>query len=416
MNAVNRRVFVKSGALAFVTLGLTPGFVWRTAWAEAARRRKTLVCIFQRGAVDGLNVLVPFTESVYYRMRPRIAIPQPGPRDGAALDLDGFFGLHPAMSPLKDLYDRGLLAAIQAVGSPSATRSHFDAQRFMETAAPGAKTVQDGWLNRALSASGCCDPEGHQFLRAVAMNERLPVSLKGEAPALAISSLESFMAGPPAGLEAFGALYDDGGADLVLGGPARDAVEAIKLLRHNDPRRYEPAVDYPRGPFSRSLMQIAQLIKADVGLEIAFADAGGWDTHVNQGGAQGQLALRLRDFADSIAALCTDLGDRMEDVLVLTMSEFGRTARENGNAGTDHGHANCLFVIGGAVRGGKVYGDWPGLQPEQLYDGRDLALTTDFRDVFAEVLAGHLGIEALESVFPDHEVDRSRLFGLLGER
>ncbi len=411
---MNRRFFVKSGALAFVTLGLTPGFVWRSAWAEANRRRKTLVCIFQRGAVDGLNVLVPFAEPAYYRMRPRIAIPEPGAREGAALDLNGFFALNPALAPFKDLYNRGLLAAVQGVGSPSATRSHFDAQYFMETAVPDVKTVADGWLNRAMSASSCCDPEGHQFLRAVAMSERVPVALKGDAPALAISNLETFISGPGLGLEAFEALYDEDSADLVLGGPGRDAVEAIKLLRKNDPRRYEPTADYPNSPFGRAMIQIAQLIKADVGLEIAFADVGGWDTHVNQGSYQGQLATRLRDFGGAISAFCTDLGDRMEDVLVLTMSEFGRTARENGNAGTDHGHANCLFAIGGGVRGGAIYGRWPGLEPEQLYEGRDLALTADFRDVFAEVLVGHLGVEKLDKVFPHYRIDRSKFLGLIG--
>lgn len=219
---------------------------------------------------------------------------------------------------------------------------------------------------------------------------------------------------PSVGLEPFAALYDEDSGDVVLGGPGREATRAIKLLRENDPRRYESDVDYPRSPFAHSMMEIAQLIKADVGLEIAFADLGGWDTHVNQGASQGQLALRLRDFGDSIAAFCADLDDRMEDVVVLTMSEFGRTARENGNAGTDHGHANCLFVIGGGVRGGELYGEWPGLDAEQLYEGRDLALTTDFRDIFAEVLYGHLGIEKLDQVFPQYQVDRAKFLGLMG--
>ncbi len=411
---MDRRIFLKSGALAFLSLGLTPGFVWRTAWAESKRRKKTLVCIFQRGAVDGLNVIVPFAEPAYYRIRPRIAVPQPGMREGAALDIDGSFGLHPVLAPFKKLYDRGLLAAVQAVGSPSATRSHFDAQYFMETAVPDAKSVRDGWLNRALAASNVSDPEGHEFLRAVAMSERLPVALKGQESALAVSSLESFLSGPAVGLEAFAALYDEDSGDVVLGGPGREATQAIKLLRQNDPRRYVSDVDYPRSPFAHSMMEIAQLIKADVGLEIAFADVGGWDTHVNQGASEGQLALRLRDFGDSIAAFCADLDDRMEDVVVLTMSEFGRTARENGNAGTDHGHANCLFVIGGGVRGGKLYGEWPGLDAEQLYEGRDLALTTDFRDIFAEVLYGHLGIEKLDPVFPQYQVDRAKFLGLMG--
>jgi uncharacterized protein (DUF1501 family) len=409
---MNRRVFLKSGALAFVTLGITPGFVWRTAFAEGGRRRKTLVCIFQRGAVDGLNTIVPFGEQAYYSMRPRIAIPQPGRREGAALDIDGSFGLHPALASFKKLYDRGLMAAVQAVGSPSATRSHFDAQYFMETAMPDVKSAQGGWLNRALEH--CCDdPEGHDYLRAVALSERMPDALKGDQNALAISDLETFVNGPGAGLEAFEALYDDESSDVVLGKAGRDAAEAIKLLREYNPRAYEPTVDYPRSPFGRSMLQIAQLIKADVGVEIAFADVGGWDTHVNQGASNGQLANRLRDFGDSIAAFCEDLGDRMEDVVVLTMSEFGRTARENGNAGTDHGHANCMFVIGGGVRGGHIYGDWPGLHPEQLYEGRDLALSHDFRDIFAEVLAGHLGVRKLEAVFPRYSVDSANFLGFL---
>ena len=413
---MKRRVFLKSGALAFVTLGLTPGFVWRTAWAETGRRRKTLVCIFQRGAVDGLNMIVPFGERSYYSMRPRIAVPQPGNREDAALDLDGFFGLHPALASLNDLYARGLLAPVQAVGSPSATRSHFDAQYFMETALPDVKSSRDGWLNRALAESQCCDPEGHKFLRAVALGDRLPVALTGEEVALAISDLDSFMAmsGPSASLGAFEALYDEQGSDVVLGEAGRDAANAIKLLREHDPRAYQANVDYPPSPFGRSMMQIAQLIKADVGLEIAFADVGGWDTHVNQGGARGQLANRLRDFGNSIAAFCSDLGDRMEDVVVLTMSEFGRTARENGNAGTDHGHANCMFVIGGSVRGGRTYGDWPGLDRSQLYEGRDLALSHDFRDIFAEIVAAHLGVENLTEVFPGYRVDASKFLGFLG--
>jgi uncharacterized protein (DUF1501 family) len=284
----------------------------------------------------------------------------------------------------------------------------------METAVPDYKSIQDGWLNRALAASHLSDPEGHEYLRAVAMAESMPVALKGSESALAVSDLESFLSGPPGGLEAFEALYDEDSGDAVLGGPGREAAEAIKVLRQNDPRGYEPVADYPGSPFGRSMMEIAQLIKADVGLEIAFADVGGWDTHVNQGASQGQLAVRLRDFGDSIGAFCADLGDRMEDVVVLTMSEFGRTARENGNAGTDHGHANCLFVIGGGVRGGSIHGEWPGLEREQLYEGRDLALTTDFRDIFAEVLSSHLGIENFDRVFPHYQVNRAKFFGLMG--
>jgi len=415
---MDRRVFMKSGALALVTMGLSPSFLRRTAFGadlmsgatlKGAARGKTLICLFQRGAADALNVVVPHGEAAYYRLRPNIAIPRPSLAAGpaGAIDLDGFFGLHPALAPMKPLWDQGILAPIHAVGSPSATRSHFDAQDFMETGTPDNKGTRDGWLNRYLAVKGTCEANcAHDAkvspFRAVAMTQQTPRMLEGPAPTIAINSLAEFSVratGPAA--DRLEALYRTGTADVVhaAGG---EMFEAVKILKSANPQKYLPQnnASYPNSQFGTRLKQIAQLIKSDVGLEVAFADVGGWDTHVNQGASTGQLAGRLDDFARAISALVTDLGDRMADVAIVTMSEFGRTVRQNGNGGTDHGHASALFVIGGDVKGKKVYGKWPGLEPEQLYEGRDLALTTDFRSVFSEVAAKHLGATRLETIFP----------------
>lgn len=407
---MQRRAFVKSGALALVTMGLSPSFLRRTAFGAQlmyAPKGKTLICLFQRGAADALNIVVPHGDKSYYGLRPSIAIPRPSglsrtvSRD-AAIDLDGFFGLHPSLAPFKPLYDRGILAPVHAVGSPSATRSHFDAQDYMETGTPDIKGTQDGWLNRYLAVQGTCDECHASPFRAVSLTQQTPRIMEGASEVVAMNSLNEFtVRASGSQAERLEALYRTGSADLIHGA-GTEMFEAVKMLKAANPQKYAPqnGAEYPRSQFGQRLLQIAQLIKADVGLEVAFADVGGWDTHVNQGAAQGQLANRLDDFAQSIAALVTDLGDRMSDVLILTMSEFGRMARENGNRGTDHGHAGALFVIGGDVKGGKVHGKWPGLETEQLYEGRDLALTTDFRSVFAEVTAKHLGATKLGAIFP----------------
>jgi len=399
---MQRRVFLKSGALALVTVGLSPSFLRRAVYAQSlprTRKGKVLICLFQRGAADGLNILVPHGEREYYALRPNIAIPRE-----TVIDLDGFFGLHPSLAPLRPLWANGMLAPVTAVGSPSNTRSHFDAQDYMETGTPDVKATPDGWLNRLLAAQGTCaecQVKASPF-QAVAFSPQTPRILEGPAPTIAMTSVADFTiraTGDDA--QRLEALYRTGNADLVHGTGA-ETFDAVRMLRAADPQRYQPehGADYPRSPFGQSLRQIAQLIKSDVGLEIAFADVGGWDTHVNQGGATGQLANRLADFAQAIAALALDLGDRMGDVVIVTMSEFGRMAKQNGNGGTDHGHAGALFVIGGAVKGGKVHGRWPGLAREQLYEGRDVALTTDFRSVFAEVVSTHLGTSDLHTVFP----------------
>mgnify|MGYP002778030530 CR=1 FL=1 len=420
---MQRRAFVKSGALALVTLGLSPSFLRRSAFAldlaQGAARlagpRRTLVVLFQRGAADALNVLVPFGDRAYRALRPGIAIASPG-APGGAIDLDGFFGLHPALAPLKPLWDRGMLAPVHAVGSPSATRSHFDAQDFMESGTPDVKGTRDGWLNRYLALRGTCQDgcdagAAPSPFRAVAMAAQTPRILEGPAPTVAMSAIDDFTvrAAGPTAVQRLEALYTTGRADLVHADPVRGAgretFEAVRALRAADPRRYAPAdgAEYPRSPFGQRLLQIAQLVKAGVGLEVAFADVGGWDTHVNQGAATGPLANRLNDFARAIAAFTTDLGDRMEDVLVVTASEFGRTARQNGTGGTDHGHAGSMFVVGGRLAGGgRVHGRWPGLAPELLHEGRDLALTTDFRAVFAEAVARHLGAVRTDALFPTY--------------
>ena len=402
---LSRRVFMKNGGLALLSLGFAPAFITRTAEAAGAARRKVLVAIFQRGAVDGLNMVVPFGEREYYAARPSIAVPRPnGARpDDAAIDLDGFFGLHPRLAPLKPLWDARQLAVVHASGSPDSTRSHFDAQDYMETATPGVKSTQDGWLNRCLHAREHADATP---FRAVALAGQLPRSLQGTAPALAMNQIGQFGIRAGQATEMVQASFESeyaAAADRVLNRTGGQAFDAVKMLKSADPAKYQPenGADYPRSAYGEALRQIAQLIKADVGLEVAFAEAGGWDTHVNQGSAVGQLAGRLDDFGRGIAALARDLGDRMGDTVILTMSEFGRAVAENGNRGTDHGHGNAMFVIGGGnVRGGKVYGRWPGLAREQRYDGRDLAVTTDFRSVFDEVVRGHLDVADTRTIFP----------------
>ncbi|MCU1268404.1 MAG: hypothetical protein JWM21_4722 [Acidobacteria bacterium] len=421
---MNRRFFIKSGGIALASIGVAlsaPSFIERAVLAQSSERitggrRKTLIAIFQRGAVDGLNMVVPYGEHAYYDLRPTIAIPKPQVGNiEAAIDLDGFFGLHPAMASLKPLWDSKRLAIVEAAGSPDNTRSHFDAQDYMESATPGVKSTQDGWLNRLLQSQA--DPQNSLF-RAVSMTSNMPRALQGRAPALAISNLADFniRAGQnSASMQGgFEALYGQSAHD-VLSDTGKETFEAVNYLKKVNPSQYkaENGAQYPRTPFGNGLLQIAQLIKAGVGLEIAFTDIGGWDTHVNEGSSRGQLSNLLQQFSSGIAALYTDLGQRMDDVVIMTMSEFGRTVRENGNRGTDHGHANAMFVVGNDVRGGKVYGQWPGLKTDQLYEGRDLNLTTDFRDVFGEVAKRHLGTPNLKTVFPAYDTNPTKFRGLL---
>ncbi len=404
----SRRGFMKGGALAMFGLGSAPLWLSRAAFASETpgARKKVLVAVFQRGAVDGLNVVVPFGEARYYDLRPSIAIPKPSGTPGSAIDLDGFFGLHPALAPLKPIYDSKRLAIVEAVGSPDPTRSHFDAQDYMESGTPGYKGQSDGWLNRALVK----EPGKLSPIRAVAMGSNLPRSLRGRNDALAINNLDEFQIRDVKSAGSFESMYASS-VDTMLHGTGKETFDAVKILQSIQKQRYSSAngASYPPGRFGQSLQQIARLIKSGVGLEVAFTDIGGWDTHVNE---LGQLTTRLSEFSQALAAFYQDLGDLMADVTVVTMSEFGRTAKENGNRGTDHGHANAMFVLGGDVAGGKVYGDWPGLQDEQLYEGRDLNLTTDFRDVLSELVAHHLGNPNLKTVFPGY--DKPKFRNLIG--
>jgi uncharacterized protein (DUF1501 family) len=421
---MNRRFFLKSGGVALASVGMSlsaPSFLERVAMGHETTatggRRKTLIAIFQRGAVDGLNMVVPFGESNYYNLRPSIAIPKPEAGNAeSAINLDGFFGLHPAMTSFKPLWDSKRLAIVHASGSPDNSRSHFDATDYMESGTPGVKSTSDGWLNRYLQSRN--DPHASSF-RAVAITRQMPRSLMGRAPSISTANLSEFSirAGKASAnvQSGFEALYAQQNKDVVAA-TGRESLEAVSYLKKVNPAQYKPenGAVYPATPFGNSLRQIAQLIKSNVGLEVAFTDIGGWDTHANEGGSRGQLANLLTQFSSAIAALYQDLGQRMDDVVILTMSEFGRTGRENGNRGTDHGHANAMFVLGNSVLGGKVYGRWPGLKNDQLFEGRDLALTTDFRDVFAEIASRHLGATDLKKVFPGYSISESRYRALLG--
>jgi uncharacterized protein (DUF1501 family) len=411
---ISRRYFLKSGGIAMVGMAALPAFLQRAVASAAVPAKKKMVVLFQRGAMDGLNVVVPFGEPNYYRMRPTIAIPQPkqGGAD-AALDLDGFFGLHPSLQPILPLFRNGQLAVVQAVGSPDPTRSHFDAQDYMESGTPGLKATENGWLNRALQ--NMPEPKSSPF-RAVAFGPYLPRTLQGSAPAVAIADLKQFkMYGPQQTAEGgFETMYSQT-VDHAMRGVGNETFEAIDQLKKINPDSYQPenGAQYPKSRFCQSLQEIAELFKADVGLEVAFLDSAGWDNHVNEGGVTGQLSNLLRDLGQGIAAFHQDMGDRMGDVVFVSMSEFGRTAHENGNRGTDHGHANCMFVMGGDVKGGRVYTKWPGLNENQLNQGRDLAVTTDYRSVLGEIMGKHFGDHDLKTVFPGFANDPHQYLGIL---
>jgi uncharacterized protein (DUF1501 family) len=413
--SITRRIFLRNSALAVVGTAAVPSFLTRAAFGavDAGTRNQRLVVIFQRGAADGLNIVVPHGESQYYAMRPSINIPR---KD--VLDLDGFFGLHPSLAPFQPLWQQRHLAIVHAAGSPDPTRSHFDAQDFMETGTPGVKITEDGWLNRSLHNLASAQPDSP--FRAIALGPSLPRILSGAEPAVAMNNINDFSVGgrnPKASpaARAFESMYDHS-SDSMLHGTGEETFDAVKMLKSADPAKYAPAphANYPKGRFGDSLRQLAQLIKANLGVQVAFADIGGWDHHVNEGAVEGQLGNVLGDFSRSLTAFWIDLGDLADDTVVVTMSEFGRTARENGDRGTDHGHANVMFVLGGPVKGGKVYGRWPGLDQSQLYEGRDLALTTDFRQVIGEAVFRHMGNWNLAEVFPGYENQPGKFLRYLG--
>jgi uncharacterized protein (DUF1501 family) len=397
-------------------MGQAPMWLARAAAADG-RKRKTLVAIFMRGAADGLNIVAPFGDPRYREVRPTLGLQPPRPQDenqnngpfGPIIDLDGKFGLHSGLRPFKELWDKKQLAIVEATGSPDPSRSHFDAQDYMESGTPGKSG--NGWLNRALGKAG---PEASP-LRAVALSNRVPRTLRGEYEAIALGNVQDFNISNQERLEILRNMYTLT-PDATMRRTGKDAFEAMKMLQSmgNEETRgsREPAVfaqgitgpapnnrgSYAAGgQLGRNLQELARLIKADAGVEAAFAEVDGWDHHQNE---NNQLPNLLNQFSNAITAFCHDLGDRMEDVVIVTMSEFGRTVAENGTGGTDHGHGSLMMVVGDAVQGGKVYGEWPGLEKEQLFEGRDLAVTTDFRTVLSELVQGHLGRTDLSAVFP----------------
>lgn len=409
---IHRRAFMKSGALALFAAGFggVPNFIAQAAnnrkIVHPYKKNKVLVCIFQRGAMDGLMAVSPFTDANLKSLRPTLFM-SPLQTQGGMMDLDGQFGLHPSLNSLSAFFKEQRMAIVHGVGSPNNTRSHFDAQDFMESGTPFNKGTNSGWLNRAVGLTG---HEATPF-SAVSLTSALPRSLYGDREALAISNLQDFaiqmQGNPMAGnmaAKSFESLYDQT-SNQLLNKTGKESFEAMKILKSNDIKNYQPAngAVYPNSPLGNSLKQIATLIKMDVGVEVAFAESGGWDTHFNQGTVNGAFARNLRDFSDSIAAFWTDMGQYQDEVTVMTMTEFGRTAHQNGTGGTDHGRASCLFVLGNDVQGGKVYHNIKSLAKADLEDGRDLPVSTDFRAVFSAVAKGHLQLNQSKGLFPGWE-------------
>jgi uncharacterized protein (DUF1501 family) len=423
-----RRIFLRGSAIAMAGMGQAPMWLARAAASEG-KKRKTLVAIFMRGAADGLNIVVPFGDPRYREIRPVLGLQPPRPQDenanngpfGPVIDLDGKFGLHAGLRSFKELWDKKLLAIVEATGSPDPSRSHFDAQDYMESGTPGK--TGDGWLNRALGESG---PDA-SALRAVALSSRVPRTLRGQQEAVALGNVQDFKISDEERLAILRNMYSLT-PDATMRRTGSDAFEAMKIIQsvgkeqvpNGGGRGFATAPEIPTpvqsnsptynagGQLGRNLQELARLIKAGAGIEAAFAEIDGWDHHQNE---NNQMSNLLKEFSNAIAAFCQDMGDQMEDIVIVTMSEFGRTVAENGTGGTDHGHGSLMMVVGGPVRGGKIYGEWPGLEKEQLYEGRDLAVTTDFRTVLSEVVRGHLGRPDLSSVFPGFNAKRE--LGLL---
>jgi uncharacterized protein (DUF1501 family) len=409
----SRRGFLKAGGLVLFGVGIggIPGFIAKAAGARkivrAYKRKKILVCIFQRGAMDGLMAVSPFTDSYLQAARPTLFMSAVQSGNGKSLiDLDGRFGLHPSLSAFEPLFRDKTLAIVHGIGSPNNTRSHFDAQDYMESGTPFNKGTASGWLNRAVGLLG---HDGASPFQAVSLTSAMPRSFYGDNPSMAISNLQDFsiqMRGNPLGAniaaKSFEDLYDQTTSDL-LKHTGKESFDAVKMLQKTDLKNYKPSNNavYPNTALGNSLRQIAQLIKMDVGLEVAFAESGGWDTHFNQGTENGVFARSANDLSNSMVAFWTDLGSYQDDVTVMSMTEFGRTVKQNGTGGTDHGRASCNFMIGHDVNGGLVHGSMSPLAMENLEDGRDLAVTTDFRSVFSEVADRHLSIGDDKVLFPD---------------
>jgi uncharacterized protein (DUF1501 family) len=401
---MHRRKFLQQAGIlsssALISVGWH-GWAARSATPSSNSNPKRLAIVFLRGAVDGLNVVIPHWESAYYDGRPSIAIAPPDEANGA-LDLDGRFGLHPALASLMPLWKQRSLAFIHACGSPDASRSHFDAQDYMESGTPGVKTTADGWMNRLLAALPHSSP-----VQALNFGEAVPRILSGR---MSVASLPTGRtADRPLPLDrpqiaaAFDRLYN--GNDAVSKAYQEGRAARQQLLANLDREMMQAnhGAPAPSG-FSADAQKLARLMTKDPSIQLAFMALGGWDTHVNEGGSTGQLARNLKSLGDGLATLAQGLGNVYSNTAILVMSEFGRTVAENGNGGTDHGHGNAMWLLGGAIKGGKVYGEWPGLSQSQLYQGRDLAVTTDFRDAIATVLGRHMQLDGakINQIFPSY--------------
>lgn len=406
MNTLTRRKALQeigSAGVVGLSMSLFPSWMPRLAFGSA-NRGDTLVLISQRGGMDGLNVVVPFGEgAAYYDRRPTLAIPEPGKPNGA-IDLNGFFGLHPSLAPLKAIYDSSQMAVIHAAGSPDPTRSHFEAMEFMDRGTPGSKTTLSGWVNRHLQTAAW--QNGSPF-RAVGIGALLPTALQGQATTLALKSITDFhLGGDDQGvanwLKTLSGLYATPTNDPILRAQASSTFEVIEILKKISAVEYKPAnnATYPENEFGMALKQVAQMIKAEVGLEVACVDIGGWDTHERQGGAEGEMAGLLSNFALGLAAFYNDLREYMDRLTIVSMSEFGRRVEENASRGTDHGRGNCIFAIGGGINGG-IHTEWPTLKAEALDDG-DLQVTTDYRDLLAELLIKRINNPAIDQIFPNY--------------
>lgn len=406
----NRRAFMKNGAMALfaTSIGGVPSFIANAAERNkiisAYKKNKILVCIFQRGAMDGLMAVSPINDIHFKNARPNLFM-SPAKLEGASFDLDGQFSLHPSLNKFNDLFKEKRLAILHGVGSPNTTRSHFDAQDFMETGTPFNKGTESGWLNRAIGLLG---HESTPF-SAVSLTPTLPRSFFGSNEALAINNLQDFALKIPGNnnfskntAASFEDLYDMTSSE-ILNKTGKDSFEAIKMLKEKNINSFKPkmGIVYPNSPLGNALKQIAALIKMDVGLEVAFAESGGWDTHYNQGTINGSMARNLNDLSESMNAFWNDIEPYQDEVTLMTMTEFGRTVHENGTGGTDHGRASCMFVLGNDVNGGKVYQNISGFDKALLEDGRDLPVTIDFRSAFSAVASHHLKIVPGNTLFPD---------------
>jgi uncharacterized protein (DUF1501 family) len=411
--SIGRRQFIR-GAAMLAAAGIV--MIGPQAWAARAiagdSNRKRLVVVFMRGAVDGLNLVIPYGDSQYYEQRPTIAIARGG--DGGLVDLDGHFGLNPALASLMPMWRDGTLAFIPACGSPDPTRSHFDAQDYMESGTPGIKSTGDGWMNRVMAAL----PGTHSPTEAVSLGPTVPRILSGPL-AVANVPLGRAAARPlpldnPKIEQAFDRLYNGDDALSRAYNEGRVARQKLRIDLQQDMTAADNGAPPPNG-FSDDTARLARLIARDPSIRLAFLALGGWDTHVNQGAAKGQLANHLQPLGDGLASLVKDLGPAYDDTVILVISEFGRTVHENGNGGTDHGHGNVMWVMGGPVRGRRIYTQWKGLAPADLYQERDVPVTTDFREPIAAVLGTHMGLppSQINRIFPGRQPESGNTSGLI---